>query len=550
MTTRSRRAGAAAVCLLLAVVHTWPLARHPAKYSRNDNGDAQLNEWILAWVEHELPRNPARLFDANIFYPAHDVLAFSEPLIVPAIMGAPIAWLGGSPVLVFNLLLIAGFALTAFATYWVVDAWTGDGLAGLLAGSVFAFNTHTLTRLPHVQAVHIYGLPLALLAIDRLLRARRLNHALWLVVWIVVLAYTSGYLFVFACVMTPIAVAARLPEWRRHAAVVLSRFSVAAAASAMAILPLAIPYIRVAREQHMVRTLDAVAEFSARPRGYLVAFGRIHFALWSHVFGSDPVDAFFPGFVVLAFAVWAAIAAFRSGDERRVLRARTVMLLAIAGAGFVLSLGPATPLYGWLFAVFPPLRGLRAAARFGNLFLLGVALLGGLGMAWWRARARTNRDVVRWAVVALVILANLESLRAPFDYREFTGIPELYQQLATAKGPVVVAEQPFYPPQAVFENAPYVLNSTAYWRPLMNGYSGYTPDSYVQYAAAFWYFPEPRAIEAMEDAGVTHVVVHPHRFLGDADKVMQQVEACPDLELLAIGGDDVRLYRLKRPANR
>ena len=61
----------------------------PATLSRNDNGDAQLNEWILAWVAHQLPRAPLQLFQANIFYPAQDTLAFSEPLIVPALLGAP-----------------------------------------------------------------------------------------------------------------------------------------------------------------------------------------------------------------------------------------------------------------------------------------------------------------------------------------------------------------------------------------------------------------------------------------------------------------------------
>ena len=44
---------------------------------------------------------------------------------------------------------------------------------------------------------------------------------------------------------------------------------------------------------------------------------------------------------------------------------------------------------------------------------------------------------------------------------------------------MVLAEVPFYPRQAIFENAEYVLNSTAHWRPLMNGYSGYTPATYV-----------------------------------------------------------------------
>jgi hypothetical protein len=141
------------------------------------------------------------------------------------------------------------------------------------------------------------------------------------------------------------------------------------------------------------------------------------------------------------------------------------MLIAIAIAGFVLSLGTHTPVYGWLYAVFPPMQGLRVAARFGNLFLLGLSVLAGLGLFLLRRRANP-----RWAgplCIALLVIANLEALRAPFEYRRFTGIPHVYDLLADLPGPVVLAEVPFYPRQAVFENAEYVLNSTAHWRPLI-----------------------------------------------------------------------------------
>src|SRR3954465_3812338 len=130
-----------ALCMLLAIVHTWPLATAPGTLSRNDNNDAQLNEWIMAWVAHQLPRAPSQLFNANIFFPARHALAFSEPLIVPALLGAPVAWAGGSPVLVMNLMVIAGFALTAFAGFTLVYRWTGDPIAGVLTGATFAFNT-------------------------------------------------------------------------------------------------------------------------------------------------------------------------------------------------------------------------------------------------------------------------------------------------------------------------------------------------------------------------------------------------------------------------
>src|SRR5215467_8068338 len=234
----SARTGAFAVCLLLAVLHTWPLALHPGRYSRNDNADTQLNEWILAWVAHQLPRDPLHLFEANIFYPAHDSLAFSEPLIVPGLMGAPLAWAGASPVLVYNLVLIAGFALTAFATFLLVERWTGSWIAGLLSGSAFAFNTHTLTRLPHVQGIHIYGLPLALLAADRLLRDGSWKAAIALTLALVLAAYTSGYLIVFAAIMLAVVAVVYAPVWLPRWRHVLPGLAIAAVGSALAVLPI------------------------------------------------------------------------------------------------------------------------------------------------------------------------------------------------------------------------------------------------------------------------------------------------------------------------
>jgi hypothetical protein len=532
--------GALAVCVLLAVAHTWPMALDPATHSRNDNGDTQLNEWIMAWVLHQLAHDPLHLFDGNIFYPARDSLAYSEPLIVPALMGAPVWWLGGSPVLLFNIALLAGFTLTAFAGWLVVYRWTGDHAAGLLAGTMFAFNTHTLTRLPHVQGIHAYGLPLALLAADSIVTAARTRDALLLALWMMVMAYTSGYLVVFGTVMVAIVLLARVPEWRTRAAAVLTRFALAAIGAALLIIPVYLPYRRVAREQGMVRTLESIAEYSATVKGYLATAGTVHYSTWSGRFFENPVDSFFPGFIVILLALMAIVTASRSGARRRI-----IMLVAIAAAGFVLSLGTRTPLYGWLFAVFPPMAGLRAAARFGNLFLLGMALLAGFGLARLRARMRGMRH---GAIVAAVLIAaaNVESLRAPFQYSPFTGIPRIYTLLVSEPGPVVLAEVPFYPGHAVFENAPYVLASTAHWRPLMNGYSGYTPASYRKFADAFWYFPRDFAIDAMKKAGVTHIMVHPRRFYHEAEEMLADVAARPDLELIAYGPHNMRLYRLRR----
>src|SRR5262245_13980800 len=140
-----RRHGAAAlISLALAVFHTWPIASAPHRHSLNANADAQLTAWIVSWVAYALPHEPSKLFAGNIFQPDDRALAYSEPLVAPALAGAPIRWLGGSAVLTFNLLLIAGLAATALSGWWVVFRWTGSFAAGLTAGALLAFNTQLL----------------------------------------------------------------------------------------------------------------------------------------------------------------------------------------------------------------------------------------------------------------------------------------------------------------------------------------------------------------------------------------------------------------------
>ena len=94
----------------MAVVHSWPLAGAPGRLARLDNHDAELNTWIIAWVPHALATNPLNLFEAPIFYPEQHSLAFSEHMFVPSVMGAPLLWAGASPVLVYNILIMIGFA--------------------------------------------------------------------------------------------------------------------------------------------------------------------------------------------------------------------------------------------------------------------------------------------------------------------------------------------------------------------------------------------------------------------------------------------------------
>src|SRR5262245_41856128 len=210
---RDARVNSLVLFAALAVAHTWPLATAPAELSRNDSADTVLNEWTIAWVAHQLPHEPLRLFDADIFYPDRNTLAYSENLLVPTMMGAPLLELGASPVLTYNLLLLAGLTLTGWSTSLVIWRWTGDWAAALVSGVIIAFNAHTLTRLPHLQTQHAEFLPLALFAFDQLLVAPGLGAAVLLAIWVVLQGLSSYYLLVFTLVALAAGGAVRPTEW-------------------------------------------------------------------------------------------------------------------------------------------------------------------------------------------------------------------------------------------------------------------------------------------------------------------------------------------------
>jgi len=532
---RRLAAAALAACLALAVLHTWPLAARPGTLSRHDNADAMLNEWIVAWVAHQAPSAPLQLFDANIFHPEPRSLAFSEHMTVQGLLGAPVRWLGGSPLLTYNLLVIAGLALSAWAMWLLLARWTGSRAAGAVAGTLVAFNAHTLTRLPHLQALHVEFVPVVLLALDRLLVERRARDAVLLGAACALQGLTSNYLLVFTAVAAAVGAAVRVNEWRRpDPARTAALLALAAAVAGVAVAPFLYPYYLTQRDQGLTRSLDEVARYSSTWRDYLSTAGRLHYAAWSHRF-LEGSTALFPGVIASVLAGYAVVAKPGLRD------ARIRMTAAIGAAGFALSFGPALPGYALLYAWLPLLQGVRGAARFGFLVLVAVAVLAGFGVAalrgpyghrrWWPALA-----------AALLVGVNAEALRAPIAFRPFDGIPRIYDAL---RDPSVraVAEFPLYPPDAVHRNAAYVLNSTAHWKPLVNGYSGFVPARYPAIAEALRDFPGERSRAELQRLGVSHVVVHLEAYGGRAGEVAAALTLAPWLEQVAAAGQ-IRIYRL------
>ncbi len=178
--------------------------------------------------------------------------------------------------------LLAGFTLTGWATCLVAARWTGSWAAGAAAGIVAAFNAHMLTRLPHLQALHVEFLPLALAALDTLLRDPKPRHALKLALWFVLQALTSIYLLVFSAFAMVAAAAARPRDWTgRRFVPAAACLTLAAGVSVLVLWPYLQPYWQVHTEQGVARTLFDVELYSASWKDYLSTPSRVHYNAWS-----------------------------------------------------------------------------------------------------------------------------------------------------------------------------------------------------------------------------------------------------------------------------
>ena len=531
--------GSLALFAGMAVLHMWPLAAAPATWSRHDNGDAILNEWIIGWIAHQLPRHPLHLFDATIFYPEPNTLAFSEHMFVQALMGAPLSWAGAPSLLVHNLLVIAGFALTGWTMSLVVYRWTGDRWAAIVAGLLLAFNAHSLTRMANLQAMHVEFLPLAVYALDRLLVRPTTAAAAGLGFAIALQALTSNYLLVMMAFAMTAAALVRSTEWigRQRGRTFILLICAAALASVI-VVPFLLPYVRAQREQGLTRTLQAVNVYSGSWGDYLTTGGRLHFNAWSAPFWTEMKAALFPGVTAMLLAAVAVVT--RVAWRDRALR----LWLAAGAAGLLMSFGTKMPGYVLLYRIVPLLQGTRAPVRFGYLALTAVAALGGFGLAWLNRSAWMSHGRRRVALGLLAsALVTVEAARLPIGYVPGYRVPEIYRTLA-AERPHAVVELPLPPPAVFGQNAPYMLNSMLGWWPLVNGYSGFLPESYLKRRVDLALFPADEAIAVLRNLGIDYAAIHKEEFSHRFPDALERLAAARALRPVASAGD-IAIYHVE-----
>jgi hypothetical protein len=531
-----------------AVAFTWPLILHLQTVAR-DRFDVLFQAWTINWIQYAVSHG-ANIYNTPMFVPERTTLAYSDTLLGVAIPTLPLHWLGMSPIGVLNVSILLGFATSAAAAYLLVRLVTGSRLAAAIGGAGYAFGPFGAVAARHLHVAMRPGVPLAAAAAwwlaDRA-RARRplLAPAIALVAVIGWQTSVSFYPGTYAIVAAAVVLAVRCRDLGRRGLVAVGGSIVAVGLIGTL---LAIPNLEVAA-RYPNYTVSLV-EFQA----WAPNFGKVEpgLVVWGSILGHTTGDiptATFPGATLLVLAVLGLV----YGLRRRARRTVVALAVALTAVGAMLAVGTAQT--GWrqyapyrlLYDIGPPFNVLRGTARAWMIGLCGLGILAGFGamavVEWLGRHARLPSAATSLVVGTLVVVLVLVEGFDPWTHDPTVTIPAVDRELARLPGAGGVAYLPMMSNStanlSIFTQPTNLYGETAHHRPMLNGYSGYTPPSYARQSRALWSLPSPSALTLLRHLGIRYVVVHRAVAGTPWAALRSPPQAAPLRYLGSFGGDEL-----------
>jgi len=521
----------------LTLIMTYPQVT--SMMAVRDPGDPYFTVWRLSWIAHQLPRDPLHLFDGNIFHPERFTLAYSDAMLLPGLIGAPFIWAGVHQLALSNLAVLATFVLSAMAMFNLVRALTRNDAAAFVAGVAFAFYPFRFLHYSHLELLMTLWMPLALQCLHRVIAHPSARRGGATGVVVAAQALSSLYFGIYL-VTWMVVVWGVLAAGARRVRATLAPLAVGCAVAGVLLLPLVVPYM-AARGMVGERDLTAVAFYSARPENYVGVRGT------SVVYGralskfSAPEAALFPGILVVVLAavsLWPPLSLVRLAYAAGLLFA------------FDASLGLNGVSYRLMYEVLFPFRGLRVPARFSMLFGLSITVLAGYGVA--RLTDGLKRPWARYLLAAGLAAVIMMESRIALTFQSAPAQPPRIYDFFQGRPQAVIAELPVPESQEDYwKDARYEYFSTFHWMTLLNGNSGFSPQSYEKFVQKARTFPDDQSLALFRARKVDFIVVHedgygPPRYR----EVIAAIERRPELHEVARNsgrrqGDQARIYQLR-----
>ena len=531
---------------VLTFLMALPFSLSPGSQVVADVPDTHLYIWTLAWDTHAFLHQPLRIFDANIYHPFANTLAYSENLIGSAFFAAPIIWLTGNMVLAMNLTALLTCVLCGTGAYLLARRLHIGAPGAFICGLIFAFAPPRFFRLGQLHMTAVQWIPFSLAFLHSYLETGKRRDLLLAIACFSLQALSSGHgaAYLFVAIVALLAWHAVFGD----GLAIRQRLRDFGAAGAYLIAPavwVVLPY-RIAQDEAGLRR-SYLSDAQPGIESFLASPSRLHLYLQAKFWGpfTKEADAYlFPGILVL---ILAAIA-MASWPRRRLRDNSTAFYLLIAMLATLMFVDRPFELWRYVYWL-PGFNFIRVPSRFIILTMLALSVLAGLGFDRLAARASYKLRAILFVVIAGLLLAEYSSY--PFvgvPYK--VDVPAIDRWLDTQPKPFVVAEVPVPSPgnwgALERQQTQSMLHATAHWQKTIHGYSGIRRPRHDQLYIELTAFPDATSINSLREVGVNYVVVHTDEYGNRWRTVEERIAKTPALRLDHVEGDG-RVYSILPP---
>jgi hypothetical protein len=532
---------------VLTIGYTFPLVFYMADSVAGEIGDNIYFVWLIGWYQKavfQLGINP--FFNPGLNYPAGWNLATTDTTPAMAGLGLPGSLLFG-PTWGYNFAILASFVLAGWCMYAAVKRLTSSSLAGIIAGTLFAFSPYRWTKylLGHLSLLGTFWFPVFFLAVVEFLSNER-----WQWRWLAAsgllalgIGLSAPYYLYMGLIITAFFVLTLLILSRKSMSIktMLKRNSALWAVLLIAALIAMLPYLRADSEGNLSdRSLQYASDYSTSPLDFILP---VNFYLgesaWNWAGRSlENENALYLGVVCIGLAGLA-------WWKRREIRQTPLIQAALVAslAAIILSMGiylrfqdtPGLwhvpqflqsvvgrdsfrmPLPGYfLFQYLPYFNKMRVMMRFGVFALTLVSLLAGLGSAWLFNKFPTRRYGLAMLLLVFIGLDFYPGIHSRFSIVEARPVDTW---LAQQPGNGAVAQFPF----SLVVDQDQVYYTLIHGKPFIGGFfNANQPAQYLQIKPVLDSFPDQASINLLNELNFQYILVD-SRAYSDFGSVEQRI---------------------------
>jgi len=521
------------IFLIASVYITFPLVFHLGSLATG-LGDELVIAWIQNWVIHSLTTNPFSLFEANIYYPYHNSLAFSDLFLTSSILSLIPLKIIGEPIVTVNFTLISSLVMLGFFTYLLIYYLTKDFCISVLGGMLIIFSPAVLDKVVHLQILSIQWVPLSILFFIIFIRTQKTRYLILSLIVFLLQTYNSflpGYFIAFSLFI--ISLYSWFYDKKKTKKLITKNNILFIVLSFILLIPIVIPYYSVSNEFAYKRDIRDAIHFAIQPEDLLYpgSSTRLKDYLYFLPFNKFSQNGEFkPGYLgfVLSLLCIIALYYFIKNFKKNGFYIRSFITISLLG--FILSLGPVLHLgrqtihkpflivlpYTLFYYILPGFQGFRNSSRWEMLFIFGIVVVATLILHNLFKRYSFKRKVIIYLLLFLGIIAEFSF---PMHFEEIIqrkDFPLVYSWLTTTPGDTKIIELPIYNWNMWPGTQNELLRqyySTLHFRKMVNGYTGFSPPPWQNLVVNISKdFPSDDITKLLKQINIDYIVIHKKEY--------------------------------------